>query len=208
MNHGVFNQSFSTIVTNNSVINGNHNNITGNNNVINGQYNVVVGNCNVVKGESNNVSGQGNSHNGLIMPNGLATQHFVTSDANHSVDGTGTGSTLNDVTVATDFSSSTTNNFFGIIKQRFFSNSTTAARAPAVGTIYPDEWLAEPEKAAEHETTCAVCLTRPVCVVALPCAHLALCVSCCRRNMTLKKECVVCRREVNTFTRVFNVGAK
>ena len=79
---------------------------------------------------------------------------------------------------------------------------------PAV-TEYPDAWEQEPEEGREKRDKCVICLTREVCVIALPCGHISTCVKCCRESRPLQgqADCAVCRKKVTKYQRTFINGA-
>jgi hypothetical protein len=70
-------------------------------------------------------------------------------------------------------------------------------------TAYPCEYLEEADDAPLGRPKCSVCFHREAIVIALPCAHIATCVSCCRKNVQVQSTCIICREAVHEYKRVF-----
>ena len=74
-------------------------------------------------------------------------------------------------------------------------------------TLVPNEWPDEPVLQDEDKSgKCVICYNRKACVIANPCYHLSLCVT-CSRECVLQKEnysCPICRERVITYTKIFD----
>jgi len=225
-NSNVINGSNNKIFGKNHVVNGSNNIITGDNCKVEGSNNTVDGdNCtvtganNTVKGAACIVKGTNNTWNGNKVADTASSVVFDrTSYGPPSWVNFGVMNNTNGEGLPDEF-------FNRLGRARFhwnviFDNNNnnnnnqnrTRDRDPAPprikDTIYPDVWKEEPEEAPDGKEKCVICLTRGVCVIALPCAHISICVKCCLETKRPKAECAICRKKVEKYQRAFVNGAE
>jgi len=221
----IVNGSNNRVTGESNIINGSNNKVIGNMCTVNGSNNIVEGDCCKITGSSNKVTGfacvvkgSNNTYNGHQVDNDANERWNGSSFVNNSHN---SGVVFNDYGVYfTGVNANSVPCYSGqnggavfngnvviddVVVQRNRERDPTPPKKTA--PIYPEAWDKEPEEAREGKEKCVVCLTREACVIALPCAHISICVKCCRENRKPQPECVMCRVKVETYQRVFFNGA-
>jgi len=229
-NSNVVNGHNNKVYGDSNVINGNKNQIIGDHCVINGD------NCNV-KGKHNRNNGDNNKLDGKPMPkaSGSSSSSCIITVNGKRV-GSYVSGNLSDTSGFTDNfgtmvqHANTITNFFGSSSRNDNNNNNRNRNGGAVfnGTVtfqdrerdrdpvsrvvekkcvFPEPWKEEPETGREGKDKCTICLEREACVIALPCAHISICVGCCLKEKDKMTACVMCRKKVEKYQRVFASGA-
>ncbi len=75
------------------------------------------------------------------------------------------------------------------------------AKCPDCGQAQP---FKDVEETAETNPTCAICMTNKPIISALPCGHKNYCFACSVTLAGTKQVCAICRKEVDSYLRVFD----
>jgi hypothetical protein len=211
----VVNGNNNTIFANSCVVNGSNNKVNGDNCKVTGSNNIVVGAGCAVKGSNN--TWNGNKVANIANESGGIRNFFG-----------GSSMIINYGNMVGHNTDEQSNVFYGHNFEVQFRNAVLSRdrnndnnnnnnrnrdrdrddKPKEEKTTYPDDWKDEPEEAREGKEKCVICLTREVSVIALPCAHISLCVKCCRKNRKTPAECVVCKTKVTKYQRVFINGSE
>ena len=235
-NSNVVNGHNNKVYGDSNVINGSKNQIIGDHCVINGDNCHIKGHNNRNNGENNKLDGKpmpkasGSSSSATITINGTSGVRFnfgnmvgepgVTANFGNMTDHNFGTMVQNGRTIVNTFSSSSRNDnnnhrnrnggavFNGTVT--FHGPERDRDPVPPVvekKCVFPEPWKEEPETGREGKDKCTICLEREACVIALPCAHISICVGCCLKEKDKMTACVMCRKKVEKYQRVFASGA-
>lgn len=196
------------------ILKGNHNKVVGDNNIVTGNNNVVRGNYCTVAGNYVDVNGDNCKVTGDNAD--VHGDHCIVRGNSCAVFGEGNAVSGNNCTlngepvVWKNVRAETRALISGSGASRARDQDNPSSSLSSRQTQLPDAWAEEPVKATGAQAECSVCMERGACVVAVPCGHNALCVACARKLVSATGRtdtlfaCVICRKDVARFVRVFS----